>query len=223
MNLHNLHRYIPSWLCGNGDCYPYPTHSHPYPTRLDDIWDIPLADQPPAPLPMRILPLSLTNRDYRTAQDIHAFLLQAPPRKSPDLTADITAAFSLPPEDYTPRLAEYLVLAVEATVEVDAFDKRRHGQGFVDAYWVAKAAAREGLIRANVWSVVESEWEESRKYASEPARVVKTLLALAILARLAPGFVHVLGFEKNGTADGEKPVFPIIFLLFCVGFGGLLL
>ncbi len=70
--------------------------------------------------------------------------LTGPPPRSLDLTADITATFSLPPEAYTPRLAEYLLLPVEATVEANLRDKR-HGRGFLVAYSVAETSTREGL------------------------------------------------------------------------------
>ncbi len=37
------------------------------------------------------------------------------------------------------------------------------------------------------------------------------MLASAVLGRLAPVFVKVLGFEKNDTVEGEKPVFSSFF------------
>ena len=203
----NLQKYIPSWLCGSNDCYPYPSSNDPQTGSY-----IPLTSQPPPPLPMRVLPLTLTNRDYRTAQEIHAFLLQAPPRDPPDLTTDITATFGLAPEAYTPRLAEYLVLALETTVEAaPTYDwyKARGKKGFGEAYWAARDAASDSLRAA--WHVAEIEWEETRKYTSKPARIVKTLLAVGILVRMAPGFTRVLGFERGGGPEGEKPVFCFFF------------
>lgn len=201
----SLQKYIPSWLCGSNDCYPYPSSSDPQTGGY-----IPLTSQPPPPLPMRVLPLSLTSRDYRTAQEIHTFLLQAPRREPPDLTADITATFGLLPEAYTPRVAEYLVLALETTVEAaPMYDwYKARGKGIGDAYWAAKEAASDSL--RGVWHVAEVEWDETGKYASKPAQIVKTLLALAILVRMAPGFTRVLGFQSGGGPEGENPVFVLV-------------
>ena len=206
----NFQNFIHSWVCGGNDCYPYPSSNH-----TETGWYIPLTSQPPPALPMRVLPLSLTNRDYHTAQEIHAFLLQAPLQDPPDLTTDITATFSLPAEAYTPRLAEYLLLAVETTVEAAPWYDWYKGQrnGFGDAFFVAREAASDPL-RAS-WQIAESEWHETGKYASDTARIVKTVLALAILARIAPGFTRALGFESSGAAKGEQPLFFFFLVVVC--------
>ena len=182
----NLQNYLTA--CFRSADNLYPTH--------DNGWYQLLDSQPALPAPMRYLPLALTSSDHRTARTIRDLLVHAPPLSGPDITQTITNTLSLPPEDYTPRLAEHLLRALEETFAADK--KETWGRLFDSIYYVAEDGARDSMW--TLWRVAEGHrlGEHDR---GEAARTVWRVLALGILLRMAPEFVRVLGWTGG---EGEE-------------------
>lgn len=196
-----LRNWLPTCLHNAADCYPSPTATH---TEYGGHY-IPLAWQPPPPLPMRLLPLALTSADHRTARAIHALLLHCP-RRYPDLTDEITTTLSLPREAYTPLLAERLLRAVEETL---AADKQETWGWVFRESWEVTAREAQSVMRVT-WRVADDHRLGVRAASEGLVRAVRRLVALCMLARMAPGFVRVLGFEA-APVEGER--FFVFFLL----------